>query len=95
MKYPYIGSNPGISGGSPVIIGTRITVRTIAGYYQMGKTVDEILAALSHITPSQLHSALAYYFDKQEEIDKEIARNNDLDYWKTQVRAHPQKENAG
>jgi len=36
-KYPYIGSNPAIADGKPIIIGTRITVRCIAGYYRMQK----------------------------------------------------------
>ncbi|CBE69068.1 protein of unknown function [Candidatus Methylomirabilis oxygeniifera] len=42
QTYPYITTNRRIAGGSPIIKGTRITVRTIAGYYQMGMTVDEI-----------------------------------------------------
>jgi len=41
----------------------------------MGMSVDEILATLSHLTPSQVHSALAYYFDNQKEIDCDIHDN--------------------
>jgi len=41
-SYPYIVSNTEISNGVPLIEGTRITVRCIAGYYQMGMDVDEI-----------------------------------------------------
>ena len=85
IKYPYIGSNPGIAEGAPIIEGTRITVRCIAGYYQMGMSPDEILASLSHLTPSQFHSALAYYFDHQEEIDSDFICSSDDDYWKKQV----------
>jgi uncharacterized protein (DUF433 family) len=86
--YPYISSDPGIAHGSPVIEGTRITVRCIAGYYQMGMSVDEILLSLSHLRPSQVHSALSYYFDHQEEIDADMADAYDEDYWKQQV-LHP------
>jgi len=88
-SYPYIGSDQGIADGAPLIVGTRITVRTIAGYYQLGMTVDEILASLSHLTPSQVHSALAYYFDHQDEVDAALARNNDTEYWESQVLEHP------
>jgi uncharacterized protein (DUF433 family) len=63
MDYPYITSNPEIAGGRPIIAGTRIAVHCIAGYYQTGMRVDEILDSLRHLTPSQVHSALAYYFD--------------------------------
>jgi uncharacterized protein (DUF433 family) len=89
--YPYIGSDPNIAGGSPVIEGTRITVRAIAGYYQMGMNVDEILTTLTHLTSSQVHSALAYYFDHQDEIDKSLMESSDIDYWKNQVLPHSQK----
>ena len=80
--YPYIGSDPKIADGKPIIVGTRITVRCIAGYYQMGMSADEILAALPHITPSQIHSALAYYFDHQNEVDTDLAKSSDVEFWK-------------
>ena len=91
MLYPHITTNSEISGGTPIIDGTRISVHTVAGYYQMGMNVDEILTTLSHLTASQLHSALAYYFDHQEEIDSYIAENSDEEYWAKQVKKH-QKE---
>jgi hypothetical protein len=43
IDYPYITFEPEIAGGTPLIEGTRITVRTVAGYYQIGMSVDEIL----------------------------------------------------
>ncbi|HJY62799.1 MAG TPA: DUF433 domain-containing protein [Ignavibacteria bacterium] len=75
-KFPYISRNSGILGGIPIISGTRIAVRAIAGYYQLGMNVDEILITLKHLTPSQVHSALAYYFDHQNEIDKQLKENS-------------------
>lgn len=90
--YPHIGFHPEIAGGEPVIEGTRITVRCVAGYYQMGMTVDEILATLSHLKPSQVHSALAYYFDHQEEIDADLDESSDEGLWKQQVLSHPNQE---
>ncbi|MBN1103954.1 MAG: DUF433 domain-containing protein [Deltaproteobacteria bacterium] len=91
QQYPYIDSDPGIARGSPVITGTRITVRAIAGYYQMGMSVDEILATLPHLRLSQVHSALAYYFDHQEQIDLDIAETSDLEAWKSRTLQHPKQ----
>ena len=85
-KYPHIASSPRILNGVPVIKGTRIAVRTVAGYYQLGMTPDEILQSLPRLTQSELHSALAYYFDHQKEIDRDLTRNADVDYWRSQVR---------
>lgn len=95
LVYPYITSHPGIAGGAPIIEGTRITVRCIAGYYQLGMTVDEILASLSHLTSSQVHSALAYYFDHQEEMDRDLAESSDEEYWKQRVVPHAKARELG
>ncbi len=76
--YPHISFNKKILNGVPIISGTRTAVRTIAGYYQMGMSVDEILETLSHLTHAQVHSALAYYFDHQKDIDKDILENNKI-----------------
>ena len=86
IKYPHIASNPRILNGAPVIKGTRIAVRAIAGYYQLGMTPDEILQSLPHLTQSELHAALTYYFDHQKEIDRDLKRNADADHWRGQVR---------
>ena len=84
--YPHLGASPRIAGGEPIIKGTRITVRAIAGYYQLGMDVDEILQSLPHLTQSQVHAALAFYFDHQAEIDRALKRNADVDYWRRQVK---------
>ncbi len=81
-SYPHITSNPSILSGIPIVEGTRTPVRSIAGYYNLGLTPDEILEALPHLTPSQLHAALTYYFDHREEIDADIAANSDTARWK-------------
>lgn len=86
INYPHIGRNAQIASGAPIVKGTRITVRTIAGYYQLGLSPDEILQSLPHLTQSQLHAALAYYFDHQKEIDRELERDADIEHWRAQVR---------
>lgn len=86
IKYPHIATISRILNGAPVVKGTRTAVRTIAGYCQLGMTPDEILQSLPHLTQSELHAALTYYFDHQKEIDRELKRNADTDYWRKQVQ---------
>ena len=83
--YPHIARDRSILNGIPIVSGTRTPVRSIAGYYQMGMTVDEILQSLPHLGAGQVHAALAYYFDHQKEIDRDIARNHDTNHWKKQA----------
>ncbi len=56
----------------------------------MGMSVDEILTTLPHITPSQAHSALAYYFDHQGDVDKDLAESSDVELWKSRHAIDPQ-----
>ena len=58
-----------ISGGEPVIYGTRITVRHIVERIEAGQTVEDILAALPYINAAQVSRALSYYYDHQDEIN--------------------------
>ena len=58
----------------------------------MGMSVDEILTTLPHLTPSQVHSALAYYFDHQEEIESDLTEASDLEFWKSKVAPPPKQE---
>ncbi len=51
----------------------------------MGMSIDEILISLNHLTPSQIHSALAYYFDHQNEIDADLEKASDTEFWKAYI----------
>src|SRR6516162_7188846 len=65
----YIGVRPGYCGGEPHILGHRIKVRHVAVWHeQMGMTPTEIAATYPTITLSQVHAALAYYYDHRDEI---------------------------
>lgn len=68
----HIEATPGKAGGKPRITGHRITVQQIAIWHEwMGRGVDEI-AAEYHLTLSDVHAALAYYYDHRMEIEQSI-----------------------
>jgi uncharacterized protein (DUF433 family) len=51
------------------VAGSRVRVQdTYVDSEVLGKSPDEIVAALPHLTLTQVHAALAYYFDHREEI---------------------------
>jgi uncharacterized protein (DUF433 family) len=68
-----IDSDPQIHGGRPLVAGTGITVRRIAIWHQQGLTPPEIITRIGHLTLSQVHAALAYYYANQTEVDTDIA----------------------
>lgn len=72
LMHKHITKDPFVQGGRAVIVGTRIPVSDIVYWYKQGKDVHEILEFYPHLTLAQIHDALAYYYDQQNEIDKEI-----------------------
>ena len=72
----HIERTPGVVGGKPRIAGHRITVQDIAIWHQqMGKSVEEICSEYG-LGLSDVHAALAYYFDHQDEIDRSIKESD-------------------
>ena len=68
-----IVSTPGTCGGRPRIDGHRITVEDVAIWHErMGLSPDEIVSAHPSIGLSDVHGALAYYFEHRERIDSDI-----------------------
>ncbi len=72
LIHPYITSDKEIGGGRPIISGTRTRVSNIVAYYKLGLSSDELVREFPHLTLSQIHDALSYYYEHQKEIDKEI-----------------------
>jgi hypothetical protein len=57
----------------------RIRVAQIVlNYFDLGGSVEEICIHYSHLTRAEVHSAMAYYFDHQAEIDAEIATEEQM-----------------
>ena len=59
--------------GTPVIAGTTMKVRElVAERLAWGWSPEELLVNHSYLTLGQIFSALAYYADHQDEIDRSI-----------------------
>jgi uncharacterized protein (DUF433 family) len=68
-----IVSTPGTCGGKPRIAGHRIKVADIAIWYERtGLSPDEIVSTWPTLTLSDVHVALAYYYDHRDQIDADI-----------------------
>lgn len=104
----HIVKTPGVVGGKPRINGTRLAVHhVIVAYVHQGATIEELVDAWETISPAQIHAALAYYYDHQEEIEqlieaeKQIAqemmtefgdrREQVLNRWRSKYGYNPQE----
>jgi uncharacterized protein (DUF433 family) len=61
------------------IVGTRVRVQDIyIDSEVLGRSPEEIVASLPHLTLSQVHAALSYYFDHRQEILDEIRTDKEF-----------------
>jgi hypothetical protein len=51
-----------------------------------------LVRELPHLKPSQIHSALAYYFDHQDEVDMDLDESSDMKFWKSQIVLRPDQK---
>jgi uncharacterized protein (DUF433 family) len=70
LAYAHIALSP---EGVPYIAGTRTKVEeVILDHLAFHWDAEEIQQQHPGLTLGQIHSALAYYYDHQEELDREI-----------------------
>ena len=74
----HIESTPDVAGGRARIAGTRSRVQDIVAWFELGRSPDEVASAYPHITLADVHAALAYYYDHREEIDRQIAEDDEF-----------------
>jgi uncharacterized protein (DUF433 family) len=53
-----VHSDPGILGGTPVFVGTRVPVRSLFDYLEAGDTLDAFLSQFPSVTRAQAVAAL-------------------------------------
>ncbi len=70
--YPRIEARPGICGGEPCIVRTRIPVWTLARARQLGLSDAELLQAYPTLNDEDLAEAWAYTNANPGEIERQI-----------------------
>ena len=74
--YRHIVATPDTLGGKARIAERRISVEDIAIWHvKLGRTVDEICTECD-LSLAEAHAALAYYYDHQAEIERDIGEGN-------------------
>jgi uncharacterized protein (DUF433 family) len=72
---PGIDSDPGVCGGDPCIIRTRIPVWVLVQSRRLGMSEADILKSYPTLRAEDLVHAWAYEQSHREEIDRQIAEN--------------------
>lgn len=70
-NHPFIAIDPKLSGGQPVVRGSRIKVMDIAVRYELiGMSADRIVDEYPHLKLEQIHDALSYYYEHKTTLDR-------------------------
>lgn len=77
LDYRNIEQDPARCGGQAVVGGTRIRVAIILGCYRQGMGVEEIIQQYPTLKPADVHDALAYAYDHLEEIEANLAADDE------------------
>ena len=73
--FPGIESRPGVCGGEPCIVRTRIPIWALVRARQLGLSEGEILSAYPTLRAEDLANAWAYYRSHSAELEAQIAEN--------------------
>jgi len=75
--FPGIETTPGVYGGVPCIVRTRIPVHALEQFRRLGPSDAEILRSYPSLRAEELTKAWAYVRAHEEEIEEQIRQNED------------------
>lgn len=75
--FPGIESTPGVSGGEPCIVRTRIPVWVLEQARRLGTSEADLLRSYPTLRAEDLTNAWAYIRAHREEIDRQILENEE------------------
>jgi len=71
LTYPHIEKSEGVPARLQRIPRVRVA-QIVMDYLAHGWSPDEMCRQHPYLKPAEAHAAMAYYFDHQDEIDREI-----------------------
>ncbi len=75
----HVESDPARCGGKSCVVGTRIRVWDIYVWHELqGQSAEEIVHGYPQLSLAAVHAALAYFWDNEVEIRRQMKQSEDL-----------------
>ena len=74
-SFPGVESNPGVCGGEPCVVRTRIPVWLLEQARRLGTSEADLLRAYPSLRAEDLTNAWAYIRSHRQEIERQILEN--------------------
>ena len=78
IPHPHVRVDPKVLGGSPHVIGSRVPVRRLWGFYRSGTPVEKLIRRFPQLGAAKIFDALAFAFDNEEVIEADLAQERAL-----------------
>ena len=77
--------------GTVRVIGSRVTLDTLVAAFNRGATAEQIQDSFPSLSLKQIYGAIAYYLDRQDEIEAYLKeRQREAEEIRQQVESQPQ-----
>jgi uncharacterized protein (DUF433 family) len=78
VPHPHVRQDPNVLGGSPYVVGSRVPVRRLYGFFQRGTSVERILKRYPQLGAAKVLDALAFALDNPEVMEADLHREEEL-----------------
>jgi uncharacterized protein (DUF433 family) len=78
IPHPHVRVDRNVLGGSPFVVGSRVPVRRLWGFYRAGASVEVLIKRYPRLGAGKILDALAFAFDNREIIDLDLQREGEL-----------------
>jgi uncharacterized protein (DUF433 family) len=79
VVYSHITKQPGVRGGKACIDDTRIAVADVVALLKQGLADQQIVERHPFLNLAQVHAAISYYYDNRDELEADLAEDDDAE----------------
>jgi uncharacterized protein (DUF433 family) len=77
VVYSHVTKQPGVRGGKACIDDTRVSVADVVALLKQGLGDRQIIDRYPSLNLAQVHAAISYYYENPEELDRDLAEDDD------------------
>jgi len=74
IPHPHVRIDASVMNGSPYVVGSRVPVRRIYGFFIGGATFERILKRYPQLGPAKVFDALSFALDNDHVVKADIER---------------------
>lgn len=79
VVYSHITKQPGVRGGKACIDDTRIAVVDVVALLKQGFGDQQIVERYPSLNLAQVHAAISYYYENRDDLEADLAEDDDAE----------------